>query len=106
MLKITDYMSTMIKKIIESLNKFAPEKVFETSDSSKSASWITNEIKKAIVKRDKMFQRWIAQPTIENQTRYKQIRNKITNLIRNGKRDNNFEKLDKNPNPKIIYRTL
>ena len=99
-------MSTMIKKIFESLNKFAPEKVFETSDSPKSASWITNEIKNAIVKRGKAFQKWIAEPTIENQTRYKQIRNKVTNLIRNGKRDDNFKKLGKNPSPKIIYRTL
>ena len=53
-----------------------------------------------------MFQKWIAEPTIENQTRYKQIRNKVTNLIRNGKRDDNFKKLGKNPSPKIIYRTL
>ena len=105
-LNANDYMSTMIKKIIKSLKKIAPEKEFETSNSPKSASWITNEIKSAIVERDKMFQRLIAEPTIENQTRYKQIRNKVTNLIRNGKRDNNFKKLGKNPKPKIFYRTL
>ena len=56
--------------MIETLNKNAPEKVFETTDSPKSASWNTNEIKIAIVKRDKLFQKWIAEPTIE---KYKQI---------------------------------
>ena len=35
-----------------------------------------------------MFQKWIAELTIENQTRYQQRRNKVTNLVRNGKNDN------------------
>ena len=47
----------MIEKIMEDLNKFAPETVFETTDSPKSASWIIKEIKNAIVKRDKLFQK-------------------------------------------------
>ena len=71
--------------------------VIELNDTPKSPSCFTNEIKKAIVKRDKMFQKWIAEPTIENQTRDKEIRNKVTNLIRNGKRDDNFKKLGENP---------
>ena len=62
--------------------------------------------KMPLYRETKCFEKWIAEPTIENQTRYKQIRNKVTNLIRNGKRDDNFKKLGKNPSPKIIYRTL
>ena len=39
----------MINKIIETFNEFAPEKIFETTDSPQSASWITKKIKNAIV---------------------------------------------------------
>ena len=83
-----------------------PEKVIETTDSPNSASWITNEIKNAIVNRDKTFPKRIAESTIENKTRYKHIRNEVTKLIRNGKRDNNFQKLGQKPHTKKIYRTL
>ena len=93
----------MIKNIFETLNKFAPENVIETTYSPKSASWITNKIKNA--KRNKMFHKWIAERTIEIQTRYKQIRIKVTNLI-SGKKDDNFKKLGKNPNSNMIYRIL
>ena len=53
-----------------------------------------------------MIQKWKAEPTIENQTSHKQIWNKVTKLLRKGKEDDNIKKLCKNPNPKLIYRTL
>ena len=94
------------QNIYKTLNEFAPERVIEVTDPPKSASWVTNKIKNVIVKRDEMFQKRIAEPAIENQTRYKQTRYKVTNLIRNRKRDNNVKRFGKNTNPKMIYRTI
>ena len=89
----------MIKRIRETLNNFAPVNVFETTDSPKFASWITNELKNA-KKRDKLFQKWIAERTIEKQTRYKQILNKVSNLIRNGEKDDKLKKTRQKSKPK------
>ena len=50
-----------------------------------------------------MIQKWIAEPTIENQTSYRQIRHKVTKLLRKGNEDDNFKKLCKSP--KLFYRT-
>ena len=69
-------------------------------------SWITNEIKTFITKRDTMFQKWIHSPTEENHILYKTIRNKVTQIIRTGKKQANFDALGQNLNPTKIYATL
>ena len=67
---------------------------------------ITNEIRNAITKRDKLFHQWVQSPNEINRDLYKRQRNIVTSLIRNAKRDCNYKKLGNNPSSKTIYRTL
>ena len=95
---------TMCEKIIECIDNFAPEK--EVVIKNETNSWITNEIKKAMVKRDCLFRKWVENPKSKNHIEYKNQRNVVTQKIRLAKKEANFKKLGPNPSPKHIYRTL
>ena len=58
-----DYINTKNRKTVKTLNKFAPEKAFQTTNAPNFASWIKNEIKKVFLSRDKLFQKWTTEPT-------------------------------------------
>ena len=103
-LDIDDLSTSIADSIIESVNKFAPEKCHHPINNSDT--WITNSVKNAINKRDKLFQKWVSNPSDENHRLYKTQRNNVTAIIRKAKRDDNFKKLGSNPTAKSIYRTL
>ena len=68
--------------------------------------WITNKNKNAITRRNTLFEKWINNPSTENQEKYKTIRNKVSALIREAKKEVNYCKIEKDPSAKCIYRTL
>ena len=103
-LDIENLSTPIADSIIESVNKFAPEQCHHPINNSDS--WITNSLKNAINKRDKLFQKWVSTPTDENHRSYKKLRNNVTAINRKAKRDDNFKKLGSNPTAKPIYRTL
>ena len=90
--------------ILECIDRFAPEKEMKTKENR--SDWITNTVKNAITKRDRLFQKWTRSPTEENLIKYRKQRNLVTSLIRNAKRDCNYKKLGPNPTSKTIYRNL
>ena len=92
-------MITLAKTILETVDKFAPEKRAENNKKHFKETWITNEIKNAIVKRNNLFEKWIQNRAKTNRERYKNARNNVTNLIRKEKRNANFQKLGENPTP-------
>ena len=71
------------------VDKNAPEKKRKKLPSKQS--WITNEIKNLITKRDAMVQKWILSPTEENHIAYKTIRSKVTQIIKTEKKQSNFD---------------
>ena len=77
---------------METVDKFAPEKRAENNKKHFKETWITNEIKNAIVKRNILFEKWIQNPAKTNRERYKTARNNVTKLIRKEKRNENFKK--------------
>ena len=79
-------------------NKFAPEISIPTKYSS--TEWLQNAIKNAITKRDRLFQKWISEPSAENKSSYKKQRNIMMRLLRSAKRDCNLSKLGENPTQK------
>ena len=101
---IDDKVEYLAKTIMRCVDKYAPERKMNKLTSNQS--WITNEIKNLITKRDALFQKWILSPTEENHKAYKTIRNKVTQIIRTGKKQANYDALGKNPSPKKIYATL
>ena len=75
---------SITKSVRECLDKRAPEKVKPISESTKD--WITIEIKNAITRRNTLFEKWINNPSIEQQKKYKTIRNRVSALIREAKK--------------------
>ena len=74
--------------------------------SESTNDWITNRIKNAIAKRNKLFEKWTNNPSTENQEKYKTMRNKASALIREAKKEVNYRKIGKDPSSKCISRTL
>ena len=81
-----DYMDALAKTIMETVDKFAPEKRAENNKKHFKETWITNEIKNAIVKRNTLFEKWIQNPAKTNRERYENARNNVTNFIRKEKK--------------------
>ena len=53
-----------------------------------------------------MFEKWIKNPFTKNQEKYKTIRNKVSALTRETKKEKNYRKNGKDTSAKCIYRTL
>ena len=94
----------MIETITYCVDKFAPEK--NVPSIKNENQWITNKIKNAIKKIDRLYQIWLDNSSTENRERYRQFRNYVTQIIRESKREENFRKLGNNPTAKTIYKTL
>ena len=74
--------------------------------SESTNDWITNKIKNAITKRNTLFEKRINNPSTNNQEKYKTIRNKVSALIREAKKEVIYRKIGEDPSAKCIYRTL
>ena len=75
---------SIIKSVRECIEKHAPEIVKPISEPN--IDWITNKIKNAITRRNTLFEKLIDNPSFENQEKYKTIRNKASDLVREAKK--------------------
>ena len=98
------HVEAIVKSVSECVDQFAPLRV--SSGKEPSHQWIINKIKKAIPKRNKLFQTWVEKPTKSNHDDYKSVRNKVCSMIREARKQDNFRKLGVNPTARAIYRTL
>ena len=89
-LDIEDLSTSIADSIIQSVNQFAPEQCNQPINYSDS--WITNSVKNATNKRDKLFRKWVSNPTDANHRFYKKQRKNVTTNIPKAKRDDNFKK--------------
>ena len=60
--------------------------------SLRTISWITNEFKKEMVKRDCLFREGVENPESKNHIEYKNQRNVLIQKIRLAKKEANFRK--------------
>ena len=95
-----EQVESIIKSVRECIDKHAPDKMKPISESTDD--WITNKIKNAITRRNTLFEKWINNPSTENQEKYKTIRNKVSALIREAKKEVNYSKIGKDPSAKYI----
>ena len=72
----------LVESILSSIDRFAP---LEKSKSQKQ-SWVTNSIKKILKNRDRLFTKWVQNPTELNELKYSQARNLAIKVIRNEKK--------------------
>ena len=98
------HVQSIVNSVSESVDKFAPLRV--CSGKEPSNQWITNKIKKAITKRNKLFQTWVKKPSKSNHDHYKSFKNKVCSMIREAKKQDNIRKLGINPTARAIYRNL
>ena len=98
----------VLEKIAETImlcvDKFAPVK--KSTVKKLSNDWINNKLKNEITKINKLFQNCLKCPTEKNRSIYKNQRNIVTKLIKNSKRQSNYDKLGRNPSAKMIYRNM
>ena len=92
-LPVGEFVSQMIETITYCVDKFAPEK--NVPSNKNDNQWITNKIKNAIKKRDRLYQIWLDNSSTENRERYRQFRNYVTQIIRESKREENFRNIGK-----------
>ena len=85
------------------VDKFAPVK--ESTVKKLSNDWINNKLKNEITERNKLFKNWVKCP-IEQKSIYKNQRTIVTKLIKNAKRQSNYDELEENPSAKMIYRNM
>ena len=97
-------MESIIKSVRDCIDTHAPEKVKPISESTND--WITNKIKNAIRRRNTWLEKWIINPSTENQEKYKTIRDKVTALIGEARKKVNYRKFEKDPSAKCNNRTL
>ena len=83
---------------------FAPETFIKSRNNGND--WVTKKIKTAVTKRNELFHKWVSDPSDFERETYKKQRNLVTSVIRNAKREANFNKLGKNPSTTTMYRTL
>ena len=87
------------------MNKFAPERCHHPITNPDS--WITNNVKEAINKRDKLFQMWVCNPTDENHHLFKKQRHNITTIFHRANGGDTLKTLKCcNPTATTLYRTL
>ena len=85
-----DFIARMSESIMESVDKFAPKQPILRNNYN---HWITNSIKNALYKRDELYQKYIDNPCVDNINKYKSYRNKVTHMIHEAKRNDNFKKI-------------
>ena len=85
---------------MEMVDVFAPKKRVEIIEEQFRETWNTDEIKKAIVKRNKLFKNWIHSPIGTICEKYKTARNNFSNLIKKEELKEIFQKLGEKLTPK------
>ena len=78
----------LVEYIVSSIDRLAP---LEKPKSQKQ-SWVTNSTKKILIHRNRLFSKWIQNPTELNKLKFSQARNLATKVIRNEKKINYYDK--------------
>ena len=72
----------LVESIVSSIDRFAPL----VESKSQKQSWVTDSTKKILKNRNRLFSKWVQNPTELNKLKYSQAKNLATKLIRNEKR--------------------
>lgn len=78
--------NTFIRELTYSINTVIPEKTVK-SDEREQKTWMSKGILKSITKKNKLYKRYINNPTNENKDKYTIYKNKLTKLIRVSKQN-------------------
>ena len=95
---VNDAYDLFLNKFSELYNNHCPLKRFKIKQIP-NKPWLTSGIKNAIKKKNNMYKVFLKRRNLENESRYKNYKNKLTEIIRNAKKqffNNKFEKCKNN----------
>ena len=92
----------LVESIVSSIDRFAS---LEKSKSQKQ-SWVTDSTKKILKNRNRLFSKWVQNPTELNKLKYSQARILATKLIRNEKRVYYDKKVGNGRNSKTLFQAF
>ena len=99
-LNADEQITYIVNSLTRILDKFCP--LSQVNNKAKP-TWITQDIKKQMQKRNMFYKKWIIDPTPTNLEKYKLSRNLTTSLIRNSKLKFYQQKIEKSKNNKSIF---
>ena len=79
-------LSSIILQVFDDKCPITKNKIFKNS-------WMTNRLKNLISKRDRAHDAVISHPNSKNEVRFKQLRNLVTNEVRNARKQHYDQKL-------------
>ena len=85
-------LSSIILQIFDDKCPITKKKIFKNS-------WMTNRLKNLISKRDRAHDTLISHPNSKNEVRLKQLRNLVTNEVRNARKQHYDQKLTLSGSP-------
>ena len=94
-LNADEQITYIVNSLTQILDKFCP--LSQVNNKAKP-TWITQDIKKQMQKRNMFYKKWIIDPTPTNLEKYKLSRNLTTSLIRNSKLKFYQQKIEKSRN--------
>ena len=100
-LNADEQITYIVNSLTRILDKFCP--LSQVNNKAKP-TWITQDIKKQMQKRNMFYKKWIIDPTPTNLEKYKLSRNLTTSLIRNSKLKFCQQKIEKSKNNKSIFQ--
>ena len=104
-LSIDEQVVSISKAIMNCVDIFVPKKPMK--EHSTSNEWITKKKNQnAIHKRGSLFQKWLSERSAEKHAVNKKCRNRVTKLIRDGKKGANQRQLEENPHQEKLNETL
>ena len=100
-----DKLEKLTEAINNSLDYFAPV-IAKRRKHQINNEWVTPDIKKEIRRRDRAYKAWKLDCTPEKRQRYTDLRNKVTSLIRKGKRNFYDKLIGSKPTSKTIFTAI
>ena len=92
-------LSSIILQIFDDKCPITKKKIFKNS-------WMTNRIKNLISKRDRAHDTLISHPNSKNEVRFNQLRNLVTNEVRNARKQHYDQKLTLSGSPAQIFKVF
>ena len=102
-LNADEQITYIVNSLTRILDKFCP---LSQLNNKAKPTWITQDIKKKMQKRNMFYKKWIIDPTPTNLEKYKLSRNLTTSLIRNSELKFYQKKSKNRKTIKVFFRHI
>lgn len=86
--------------------KNCPVKKYKIKDNKDNTPWITNGLRNACKKKNQLYKKYINNPSIQNESKYKQYKNRLTKIMRSCRKKYYNDIIESNKNMKGTWNVL